>query len=382
MNELKLIAVGDMMLGRGVGEMISRNGSGFPFLNVKRVLEEGDILFGVLDSPVSLKKVPNPDKPKDFPKLFCAPEAISTLKDAGFDVIHIGTNHILDFGEEGLNSTIDLLDRKGIKHIGAGRDLEEARSPSTIERNGIRIGFLGYCLSYPVDNKRGGCAPLKIGLIEEDIKRLEHDVDHIVVSLHHGIEYSLYPYPEYIDIVHKIVEAGAHVVLGHHPHSLQGYEWYKDAYIIYSLANFVFDKDDKVTDINGVSKIRVSLENEGIIARPQSKKFYESIISNILFEKDKVKKIEHLPIVINDEFQPTLASGERNRDILDYFEAISSDLGKRELPFFKSLSKLYAEEDVGSFFKKDILSIVKQLHRIRPKHIKQLFRYVEARNVR
>lgn len=382
MNELNLIAVGDMMLGRGLGEMISLNGADFPFAGIKQVLAEGDILFGVLDAPVSLKGAPNPDKPKDYPKISCAPSAITALKNAGFDVIHAGTNHILDFGEEGLNTTIDLLDKNGINHIGAGLNVQESRSPAIAESNGIRMGFLGYCLSYPADNKRAGCAPLRLELIMEDVKNLRRNVNHVIVSLHHGIEYSLYPYPEYMDVVHSIVDAGARVVLGHHPHSIQGTERYKDALIIYSLGNFIFDKDENSAGSDNISRFRVKLEKDGIIAKPDTEKFYEGLIASIIFTDNDIRKVEYKPIVINNEFQPTPASGKRKEEIFGYFDAISSNLSKRELPFFRDLSRLYAEEDVGSFFKKDISAIIAKFHKIRPRHVKQLFKYLEARNVR
>lgn len=382
MSELKLVAVGDMMLGRGVGDNIAKHGASFPFSNVRSMLSEGDVLFGVFDAPVSIKGAPNPDKPKGFPLLSCAPGSVSGLKEAGFDVVHAGTNHILDFGEEGLIATIDSLERAGIEHIGAGRDLREARKPVVIERNGIRIGFLGYCLSYPADTNKAGCAPLKINLILDDLKSLRGKVDHVIVSLHHGIEYSLYPYPEYIDLTHKIVDAGARAVLGHHPHTIQGCERYKNGLIMYSLGNFIFDNDEKPNDRSGASRIRIDLEREGIIAESDTNKFYEGMILSVSLTKDGIKEVEYTPVVINDDFQPTIADGNRKKVILSYFHAISSALGNRRLPFFKDLSRLYAEEDVGSLFRKNISEIFTRLHKIRPRHLRQLIKYIEAKSVR
>lgn len=379
MTEMVLMVVGDVMLGRGVEGVIEDKGIDFPFLHVKDMLTNADIVFGVLDSPVSLKGIANPDKPKDFPKIKCRPEALDGLKNTHFKIMHIGTNHILDFGSEGLEETVKHLDERGIRHIGAGKSIQEARKPTIITKDGIFFGFLGYCLSYPASSNIPGCAPLKLDIIREDIQKLRGKVSFLIVSLHHGIEYSFYPYPEYIDLVHSLVDAGADIILGHHPHVLQGYERYKKGFIIYSLGNFVFDKDDTVRDTKKISRIRLKLEKNDVIAEPNTEKFYESVILKVAFQDNSIKSIEFMPVCINNEFQPVLAHGVKRDIIIDFLNVISSNLHKKNLWFYRDLSRLYAEENVDILLKGNIWKIVSRLHKIRPRHVKHFISYFHTK---
>ena len=169
------------MLGREVDNKIREKGDDFLFFHIKDVLENADVRFGVLDAPVALHNEPNPEKPSDCPLIKSRQEALNSLERAPIDIVHIGTNHILDFGSEGLTETRQGLHQRGIKHIGAGKDIHESRQPVFIEAQGVRLGFLGYCLSYPADTDRAGCAPLKLNVIKEDIEKIRDQVDHVIV---------------------------------------------------------------------------------------------------------------------------------------------------------------------------------------------------------
>jgi poly-gamma-glutamate capsule biosynthesis protein CapA/YwtB (metallophosphatase superfamily) len=370
-----LLAVGDIMLGGGVGVKIDEKGPDWPYLKIKDVFKDADIVFGGLEAPVSTEGIPNPEKPKDFPLLKCTPEAIRGLKNLCLTIAHIGTNHILDFGSKGLEDTIEVLNKLGIKHLGAGKNLGSARQPVIIEKKGIKFAFLGYCMSYPADEQNPGCAPLKREYMVSDINKIRDHVDFVIVSLHHGIEYSFYPYPEHIQLVRSLIDNGANIVLGHHPHVLQGYEEYYGGVIFYSLGNFIFDDDKKVVDLKSVSRIRVMLEEKGIVSKPGGPKFYESMVVTINFDKNDIKRIDFLPIIINSDCQPTLAEGKKRYEIRHFFENISSALHDGGAWYFSQLARLYLAEDMALLLRRDIRQLLPLLGRVRCRHVRKLFTY-------
>jgi len=120
---------------------------------------------------------------------------------------------------------------------------KEARKPGIIEKNDVRLGFLGYCKKgeYTATDSTSGAALFDEEIIKEDIRSIKNKVDFVVLSLHWGIELSEYPSPEQVEMAHRLVDAGAEVIIGHHPHVLQGIERYKRGLIFYSLGNFIFD---------------------------------------------------------------------------------------------------------------------------------------------
>ena len=370
MTDVTFMAVGDVMLGRKVADVIQAHGPDFPFEHIRHKLSQADIAFGVFDAPVSKDATPNPAKPKGFPLLKCRAQDVDGLKNVPFQVMHIGTNHLLDYGQESLQSTMEAMDERGIAYIGAGQNLGKSRQPRIIERQGIRFGFLGYCMSYPADKDLGGCAPLKPEFIFEDLAALKDQVDIVIVSFHHGIEYSYYPYPEFRSLVHQVIERGAHLVLGHHTHVLQSTEHYKHGFVIYSLGNCVFDKDDKDPNEPGKSQLRTKLEQEGFVCPAKGEKFYQSIILEVIFDKRGIKDVRLHPIRINDQFQPVLAEGQEKEAIHAFLKKISDNLNQ-PLPQWKELSLLNAEENVQTFLQNNLGQLLKKFYRIRWRHIEQ-----------
>ncbi|MCD4781948.1 MAG: CapA family protein [Candidatus Omnitrophica bacterium] len=366
------------MLGRTIADRIKQHGSDYPFDHVRQTLQEADVLFGVLDAPVVTRAEPNPNKPKDFPFIKCEAGAVDGLKRIPFDVVHIGTNHILDFGEGGLLDTQAALQERQLKYIGAGRNLAQARQAQVIESRGKSIGFLGYCLSYPAEQDKAGCAPMRVRVILDDIKNLRGKVDWLVVSIHHGIEYCHYPYPEYRHLVHQAIDQGADIVLGHHPHVLQGFEHYHEGVVVYSLGNFVFDQDDKPEGGRDISSIRRFLEKEQAIALPGGERFYQSIILKLTLENKEIK-LDFLPIKINTEGQPTLAAGKDKEEIQRFFTKISHGLDDPKTSFAQPLSELYAQENVQILFKYNLKYLFQKCYRIRWRHIRQVLLYLNAK---
>ena len=209
--------------------------------------------------------------------LYGPPELANQLKVLGVDIVSLANNHMMDRGMEGLFSTLDTLDQHGIERVGAGRNLDEAQMPRFIERNGIRVGFLGFSAALPLGAaaapERPGVNPLHLAtnyslsipetgtgnppptlpmkLVqqanEHDVRALIRSVraakanaDYVVVSPHWGVvgQDRVMPYQE--EVAHALIDAGADAILGHHPHRLHGVEVYKGRPIFYSLGHFIF----------------------------------------------------------------------------------------------------------------------------------------------
>lgn len=254
--ELRFIAVGDIMLGRGVEYWIKKNGGGYEsaFAKVKPLLEQGDIVFGNLECPLtpSTKGLYKTGKIV----LRAEPESVTALTSAGFNMLSLANNHILDYYEKGLFDTMELLDLHGIAHAGGGRNIDEAREMAVIEKNGMKIGLLAYTdmaeivfagdpyLSFVAGPKKSGVAPRKYEMIKEDIEKNRDKVDLLAVSLHWGIEDSFRVTDEQVDFAHRLIDDGADIILGHHPHQFQGIEIYNGKPILYSMGNFLFDQNE------------------------------------------------------------------------------------------------------------------------------------------
>lgn len=160
-------------------------------------------------------------------------------------ICSLANNHIVDFGFPSLQHTIHTLNSIGIESFGAGSNPLSARQPHILELHDLRLGFLAFCSTRKCvgDHLKTQIAS-PISLIDEDtipiVRNLSEAVDHVIVLCHWGREFVHYPIPEDREIAHAIIDAGASLVIGHHPHVLQGYEKYNSGSIFYSLGNFVF----------------------------------------------------------------------------------------------------------------------------------------------
>lgn len=255
-NNTSLLFVGDIMLGRNVGDE--------PFKYVKTLVGSADIASGNLEYAITDSKIPA-DK-KITIKADC--QKSSQLKNVGFDILALANNHVMDFGEEGLGDTIDCLKRLDIEYVGAGENKTEAKKLKIIAVDNLRIGFLSFTSISPEEayatNTKSGVSDIRDN-IEDYIKdvKAKNRINFLVVDTHWGKEYNLYPSDFQIKTAREIIDSGADVVVGHHPHVEQPYEKYKGKYIFYSLGNFVFDQEHDVTKNSFV--VRMFLDEQGNI---------------------------------------------------------------------------------------------------------------------
>ena len=303
-GEVVINAVGDIMLAGKGSATFSRRGYDYPFAGTSSILKNGDITVGNLEAP--LAQTGREFKEKKF-RFKTDPRAAAALKRAGFSILTLANNHILDFGSSGLRETLHHLDRQGIFHSGAGETLAEARREALVTSSGVKIAFLAYSLTFPSEfyagDGRAGTAPGYHPYYLEDIARARGVADYVVVSFHWGEEKAILPKSYQVNAAHRAVDAGADLVLGHHPHVLQGIERYKNAVIFYSLGNFAFGSLSSSADRSVIA--RITLDNG-------------------------VKEVELIPLnVLNSDvhFQPRLLTGDKGREVIERLNTVSQKMG-------------------------------------------------------
>lgn len=329
---IHLVAVGDIMLSRNVGqEIVKHKDYKYPFLKTAPFLQEADIVFGNLESP--LYRGPPVESPS---MIFRAdPECAEALAWTGFNVLSLASNHILNQGEKGLVKTLELLSEEEILGVGAGRNKEEAHTSKIITKKGIKIAFLAYV--YPgnpeAGEDSGGVAIMKTEELKEDVERARRQADLVVVSMHAGTEYTRYPNERQIGFAHSAIDFGADLVLGHHPHWFQTVERYKDKYILYSLGNFVFDQ-------------------------MWSEETREGMVASIFLDQKGVRALEFLPIKIENYSQPHFVGGESKEKLLSFL-----GLEFQKMPLFWGSKDGFEEKSRDGIFGSEPFSSVPEVQR-------------------
>lgn len=298
-EEVSIIAVGDISFSRGVERMIKINGGNmdYPFLNIADYLRNADITLGNLETTIT----PGREIQNNEMVFRSNPGTEKALKNAGFSLISLANNHTPDFGEKGLKDTINYLKKEDIDYLGAGMNLEEANEPVYIEKKGINFAFIAYNDSDVVPESYGatetsfGTNFMDIKRMKQTVEEAKEEADLVIVIMHSGTEYVQHPNDRQIEFAHEAVDAGAEIVIAHHPHVVQTIEKYQGKYILYSLGNFVFDQ-------------------------AWSKETMQSLIAKIYLTKEGVSKITFQPAIIENYCQPRPANKEEAEEILQRLE--------------------------------------------------------------
>ncbi len=256
---ISILFAGDIMLGRNT------ENDAFEYVNL--LTNSTDISFANLEYAITNSNIRD-DITKISLKSSCA--TTGEISEAGFDIVSLANNHIMDFGERGLNDTIDCLKRLNLSYVGAGKNSYEAKEMKIITAKGLKIGFLAYTAKlYPALNNsaksNGPGVAYTSKNISHEIMNAKKKVDFLIVSTHWGKEYELSPSEFQMDENREIIDNGADLVIGTHPHVIQPTEKYKDKYIFYSLGNFVFDQRRNNTRDSNV--FRVFINNESKIVK-------------------------------------------------------------------------------------------------------------------
>lgn len=255
-TSLQIMAVGDIMMGSAyfhslvndsIPNRLTVSGEQLIDDDVIDILNEADLLFGNLESVISDNF--NENENEIPPKLMAPVESMSVLERAGFDVLNLANNHILDHGPACVEETVTLLNSKGINSI--GNPLKEEKG-LCLERRGQNICFLGYYLLDLNDE-------VARKTVTSAVKARNDSNSLTIVSLHWGVgtEHMRHPSPEQVSFARNLIELGADIILGHHSHTFQPIETYDGGLIAYSLGNFIFDMWRKENRASGILKITI-----------------------------------------------------------------------------------------------------------------------------
>jgi len=241
---VRVVSGGDVMTDRLVKSYINANGADAVLRGIAPQLEKGDAAWANVESPLSTLGSPTAGKDYTFEG---PPSMAKALAAAGMNVVTLGNNHTVDYGQAALADTIKRLEKAGVQVVGAGRDDADAWTPAIVKTSsGATIGFLAWSdvlwPGYRATSKPGVAeGRTDISRMKKSIRALSKEVDYVVVGYHWGLEYEHYPWDAQTSEAHAAIDAGADLVIGHHPHVLQGFETYRGRLIAYSLGDLVFD---------------------------------------------------------------------------------------------------------------------------------------------
>ncbi|HAX97604.1 MAG TPA: hypothetical protein DCY12_01575 [Candidatus Atribacteria bacterium] len=239
---VRFSAVGDILLDRGIRMIIEKKGQDYPLKEIDLYLLNRDLVLGNLEGPLS-------ERGEVLKKKYVFrgdPTYVAVLEKAGIKLISLANNHIMDYGNLALIDTIVNLKNAGLYPFGAGENQKEALKPVIIHKNGLILSFFG-SLGHPfqvesVDPKTSGLCQVGLDEFVSALQDIRDQVDFIIVSLHWGLEYESLPHPHQVEVAHQLIDNGVDLIIGHHPHVIQGIEKYRGKYILYSLGNFLFDQ--------------------------------------------------------------------------------------------------------------------------------------------
>ena len=358
MSEITLLGVGDVGTNRENPESM--------FKNVKQMISGADISFCQLEPVLTDRGVPLPQA-----RLTCSstPSAAAAFRDAGFDVVSFATNHCMDWGRDGFFDTLEVLEKSGLRQVGAGANIDEARRPVIFDVNGTRVAFLAYCSILPQDywatDRRPGCTPLRgftvyeqvehdqpgtpcrihsyphrddMAAMIEDIKNAKQEADIVIMSAHWGIHFKEAEIAEYQrDYAHAAIDNGADLILGHHAHILKPIEVYRGKVIFYSLGNFGMEEISSMKrDLAAYggdhksSKAFKEMKNIAPKWKDSNRSFppdsYKSMIAKCIIKDKKIWSVSFIPVDIPEDCCPVIVTEEEPKfsEILEYMEKITS----------------------------------------------------------
>ena len=240
-GEVTLVAVGDVLLCRGVGKQIDKHGADWLFDDTRDLLKGADLAFCNLECPLSNRGVP---QKRRF--LFRAePKLAKALHANGLSVVSLANNHTLDYGRDAMLDTVEAARKAGMTPVGAGVNKAEASRLRVVTKHGLRVGFVANCdlPSYGVvmlpDKPTIACVDSHS--LPARIRAAKAKCDALVVSFHWGVEYMKQPTERQRKLAHLCIDNGADLRLGHHPHVLQPVETYRGKPIAYSMGGFIWD---------------------------------------------------------------------------------------------------------------------------------------------
>lgn len=303
-DTIRLAFVGDLLLGASVETTMRKQGLEYPFSGALEYLTSPDLTAGNLENPITTRGIPAENKQYVFKG---SPDLLPPLKEAGFDIVSLANNHTLDQGTEGLLDTIAHLKEAGIANVGGGNDDTEAFTPVVLEKNGIKVAYLSVSRvvpegSWKADKNHPGVAEAYDSTrAVAAIAKAKQEADLVVIMVHWGVERADQPVEHQTTLSRQFIDAGADLVIGSHPHVMQGFEQYKGKWIAYSLGNFIFN----------------------VTATPRTK---ETGVLDAVCTKGGECNLTLHPMVA-DQSRPAPVEPEKAKELTDYLTSISQAFG-------------------------------------------------------
>ena len=242
---VKGTVVGDMMLGRSITNKGSKNNYKNMFSGVSDLWKDSDYVAGNLEC-VLLDNASDYEKNDKEIHINAETKTANVLKENGFTLVSLANNHLADFKAKGVVNTLDTLDKVGLKHVGAGRNLTEAAEYDIQELNGVKIATIAVSDIIPKDfaarDSKAGILTTKTLKYYQAVKDASEKADLVIANIHWGVEYGMTETEAQQQLARNLINWGVDVVIGSHPHVLQPVEKYGDGIIFYSMGNFVFDQ--------------------------------------------------------------------------------------------------------------------------------------------
>ena len=312
-DRLRMAFTGDVALGPMVHSERDKNGSGAVFRSIGPTLKDVDMAIINFEGFVSN----GCDTARAKKKLAVHPALCNELVDGGVSVACLANNHIMDGGHDGLEETQESLRGLGIGFYGAGSCRASAEAPFYFESNGLTGAIVGACdySPYHAGRRRPGVAPMVESALLKRVARLRKHRDVVIVTLHADLEFTPYPAPWRIRLCRALVDAGAMLVIQHHPHVIQGVDEYNGGVIAYSLGNTVFPIDG-----NHYQERREGVR-EGLI-----------FLADIRLEPEGPKLTwSAVPHRITPQHFPELLGGSEARQVMRRFRELCAGLDDSDL---------------------------------------------------
>jgi poly-gamma-glutamate capsule biosynthesis protein CapA/YwtB (metallophosphatase superfamily) len=374
---LTLSAIGDIMFTDRVTGACSVNGADALFQDTRAILLNADLTIGNLETPLSNRSALTPYPGKAF--VFCAPQEFArSLRFGGVNIVSLANNHIMDYGLPALSDTMRSLQSQGVLYTGAGRNLAEACRPLVCEANGLTIAFLAFTYAFPARRNAPGCCPCDLKFMQKQIKAVKEAGHIIVVSIHHGIEYVDYPDRHILSLFRGAADAGASVVLGHHPHVVQGLEVYKNTLIAYSLGNFISDYCDE--EVRRESYRRTALAY--FTARPpdvNDMRTIETFILTCRLNRNGLSDYTLTPVKSGQDYRVLLMEKHAAEIFLRRVKTLSDKFSNPYDPVWNEIDTLREKCEGAGLRSLGLGEVLAKVWRLRPRHYKLVIPYLKAK---
>ncbi len=309
-------------------------------------IREADISFINLEAPLTVRGV----RAEKQNTLRADPRQIEDLLDCSLSIVSLANNHMLDYGIDGLKDTLAILEEKGIRQIGGGHTLQEARATQVLEGAGGKIGMMAFASTLPqgfaASVDRPGIAPIHVTsafvvenpLAQEqpgtpppiltmplkmdvdatlaEVKKVKQEADFVITSAHWGVagQDAIMDYER--EVAHALIDEGCDMILGHHPHRLHGVEFYRNKPIFYSIGNFVFEP----LPVSGNSP-HLSFRGRMTAANVSGVMRREGVLVDARIRGATLERLTLLPVVLDTDGYPTM-----KRELADQFVSLLKDL--------------------------------------------------------